>query len=118
MQAQGGPVHNFDYTYDKVGNRKTKADRNGTASYTYDTLNRLIEAINPLPTNPLESFTYDAVGNRTNSNQNGTSTFNAANQLLDDTKFTYQYDANGNQIRKTNKTTGESCGWWAVRSSA
>jgi len=80
-------------------------DRNGTASYTYDTLNRLIEAVSPLPTNPLESYNYDEVGNRVNSNQNGASAFNQANQLLEDASFTYQYDNNGNLTRKTNKVT-------------
>jgi RHS repeat-associated protein len=34
------------------------------------------------------------------------STFNQANQLLEDTNFTYQYDNNGNQIRKTAKVGG------------
>lgn len=100
-------VNSFDYSYDRVGNRTSKTSRDGAHNYTYDTLNRLIEAINPLPTNPLETYSYDSVGNRTNSNQNGLSTFNAANQLTEDGNFTYQYDANGNQTRKTNKATGE-----------
>ena len=99
-------INSFDYSYDKVGNRRTKADNNGTANYTYDTLNRLVEAVNPLPSNPLESFTYDPVGNRVNSNQNGSSTFNTANQLLEDANFTYQYDNNGNLTLKTPKTPG------------
>ena len=99
------PINSFAYTYDKVGNRETKADNNGTANYTYDTLNRLVQATNPIPTNPLETFTYDAVGNRTDSNQNGLSNFNQANQLQDDADFTYSYDNNGNQIQKTNNTT-------------
>jgi hypothetical protein len=34
-------INAFDYTYDKVGNRKTKVDRNGEYNYTYDTVNRL-----------------------------------------------------------------------------
>jgi len=98
-------VNSFSYNYDKVGNRTAKTDRNGAANYTYDTLNRLVQATNPLPTNPLESFTYDEVGNRVNSNQNGASIFNQANQLTEDGNFTYLYDANGNQTRKTNKAT-------------
>jgi len=51
--------------------------------------------------NRLESLTYDDVGNRTDSNQNGASNFNDANQLEDDANFTYQYDNNGNLIQKT-----------------
>jgi RHS repeat-associated protein len=81
--------------------------RDGTHNYTYDTLNRLVQAINPLPSNPLETYAYDPVGNRTTSNQNGPSVFNAANQLLEDSAFTYSHDANGNLTRKTNKSTGE-----------
>jgi len=99
-------INSFDYTYDRVGNRTSKTSRDGIANYTYDTLNRLLQAVNPLPTNPLESFTYDAVGNRTTSNQNGASTFNAANQLTEDSNFTYQYDNNGNLTRKTPKVSG------------
>jgi RHS repeat-associated protein len=85
---------------------RSKINRDGSHSYIYDTLNRLTQAINPLPTNSLESFNYDPVGNRTNSNQNGTSIFNTANQLLEDANFTYQYDNNGNQITKTAKIGG------------
>ncbi len=99
-------INSFTYTYDKVGNRKSKADNNGTANYTYDTLNRLVNATNPIPSNPLETFTYDAAGNRTDSNQNGLSNFNSANQLLDDADFTYTYDNNGNLTQKTNISTG------------
>ncbi|MBI2211087.1 MAG: RHS repeat protein, partial [Deltaproteobacteria bacterium] len=105
-QLGAATINSFDYTYDRVGNRTSKTSRDGAANYTYDTLNRLVQAVNPLPTNPLESFTYDPVGNRTNSNQNGTSVFNSANQLTGDANFTYQYDNNGNLTRKTPKTPG------------
>jgi len=99
-------INSSTYSYDKVGNRKTKADNDGTANYTYDTLNRLVQAVNPLPSNPLESFTYDPVGNRTDSNQNGLSQFNSANEISEDGDFTYQYDNNGNMTRKTAKAGG------------
>ncbi len=98
------PINSFTYTYDKVGNRKAKADHNGTIGYTYDSLNRLNEALNPVPAPP-ETFVYDEVGNRVDSNQNGASTFNTANQLQDDANFTYSYDNNGNLMQKTNNTT-------------
>ena len=96
-------INSFNYTYDRVENRQSKADNTGTANYTYDALNRLIQSINPLPSNPLENYTYDPLGNRINSNQNGASVFNQGNQLLEDTNFTYQYDNNGNMTRKTAK---------------
>jgi len=99
-------INSFDYTYDKIGNRKSKTNRDGMHDYTYDTLNRLIQTTNPLPSNPLETYNYDAVGNRTNSNQNGSSVFNSANELNEDANFTYEYDNNGNMTRKTAKVGG------------
>jgi RHS repeat-associated protein len=99
-------INSFNYTYDKVENRKSKVNRDGSHNYTYDTLNRLVEAVNPLPANPLETYNYDPVGNRTDSNQNGLSQFNSANELNEDGDFTYQYDNNGNMTRKTAKVGG------------
>ena len=99
-------INSFAYTYDKVGNRKSKTSRDGLHDYTYDVVNRLTQAGNPFPSNPLETFNYDPVGNRTNSNQNGSSTFNQANQLLEDANVTYQYDNNGNLIQKIAKVGG------------
>ncbi len=67
---------------------------------------RIYHPTNSLPTNPLETFNYDPVGNRATSNQNGSSIFNQANELLEDASFNYQYDNNGNQTRKTAKVGG------------
>jgi len=105
-QLAATTINSFSYTYDKVGNRRAKTSRDGLHDYTYDVLNRLTQASNPLPSNPLETFNYDPVGNRANSNQNGSSTFSQANQLLEDANFTYQYDNNGNMTRKTTKIGG------------
>lgn len=105
-QLGGLTVNSAGYVYDPVGNRTSKTDNSGTATYSYDTVNRLIEALNPLPFNPLETYIYDPLGNRTDSNQNGLSTFNEANRLLEDASFVYQYDANGNMTRRTSKSSG------------
>ena len=63
--------------------------------------------INPLTSNPVENYTYDPVGNRLDSNQNGLSVFNIANQLEEDGDFTYTYDNNGNLTNKTAKAGGD-----------
>jgi len=75
---------------------RSKTSRNGAHNYTYGTVNRLVEALNPVLSNPQESYDYDPVGNRTNSNQNGASSFNQVNELTHDANFIYQYDNNAN----------------------
>jgi len=96
----GQPVNMADYVYNGVGNRTSLTDRRGSQAFGYDTQDRLTSASHPLPPTS-QTFAYDAVGNRIS---NG-SLSNAGNQLTEDSAFTYLYDDNGNQTRKTNKTT-------------
>lgn len=49
------------------------------------------------------NYVLDPVGNDT---ANG-GEFNELNQLTQDNDFLFEYDLNGNQLKKTNKTTGE-----------
>lgn len=77
-------------------------------AHVYDDLNRLTQATRPLAGDPNETFQYDPTGNRLNRDgQAVDSVFDDANRLLDDTAFTYTYDANGNLTQKTDKATGE-----------
>ncbi len=98
------------YTYDPVGNRATRTTPSGVAAYTYDALSRLTQAQQPDPVDPLqvltESFAYDPVGNRTASHLATGQVHDAANRLLEDSAFTYQYDLTGNLTSKTAKATG------------
>jgi YD repeat-containing protein len=98
-----------DYTYDDKGNRLTRTTTDGVTSYTYDNLDRLTGAAGPDPANPAQSasetYAYDAVGNRTSSHLATGQVHDAANRLLEDSRFTYTYDANGNLSGKTDKTT-------------
>ena len=106
-------ISDFSYTYDKVGNR-TSLDQQRSAvtvnpllSYTYDQLNRLVDATHPLPTDPLETFDYDPVGNRLlRDGQTAPAFFDTANRLLEDEDFCYSYDANGNLASKEKKVAG------------
>jgi RHS repeat-associated protein len=70
-------------------------------AFGYDTLDRLTSASHPLLGTP-QSFAYDAVGNRTTAGN----VMNAGNQLTVDAMHSYQYDDNGNLIRKTLLATG------------
>ena len=119
----------FKYSYDPSGNitqiekHRTgiEAD-NGIFKYAYDPLNRLIEATRStgVDTNNINNninaaastkqYSYDPLGNRVSSIQNGKETrhsFNARNQLIqtlesDNTTITnYHYDKRGNLTQVT-----------------
>lgn len=96
----------FDYVYDAVGNRTQTTDTDGSHSFQYDALERLLGATHPGPSSVAESYSYDPASNRTSSHLSATSVYDAANRLLEDDDFAYQYDANGNLVRKTDKTSG------------
>ena len=93
-------INKADYVYNGVGNRTSLTDRRGAQAFGYDTLDRLTSASHPLLGTP-QKFAYDPVGNRT-----GGTVVNAGNQLTADANYTYQYDDNGNLIKKTLLTTG------------
>ena len=85
------------YQYDKTGNRTSYTEPSGIHTYTYDPTYQLLSADH---TNiPDETYTYDQTGNRLNT------TVDAANRLTEDANYTYQYDNNGNLIRKIHKIT-------------
>jgi RHS repeat-associated protein len=100
ITASNTPINNAGYLYNNVGNRTSLTDRRGNQTFGYDNLDRLTSATHPLPPTS-QTFAYDAVGNRIS---NG-SLSNAGNQLTEDAQFTYEYEANGNQTKKTSKTT-------------
>ncbi|NGZ04520.1 MAG: hypothetical protein CV090_15875, partial [Nitrospira sp. WS238] len=100
LTATSTQINKADYVYNPVGNRTSLTDRRGAQAFGYDNLDRLTSATHPLPpTN--QSFAYDPVGNRTS---NG-SLSNAGNQLTENAQFIFEYDDNGNQTKKTSKTT-------------
>ena len=98
----------FNYVYDRVGNRISRVDANGTNIYKYDSLYRLVGATHPEATNPAESFSLDAVGNRVSSHLSATYNHNTASRLLSDAQFDYTYDVNGNLTKKTERATASS----------
>ncbi len=84
---------------------KVEADTKYT--YSYDSIYRLLQST---PTKlqgkdqdkKPETFTYDPVGNRqTGPETKDTYSYNSGNQLTNDSRHQYQYDRNGNLIKKT-----------------
>jgi RHS repeat-associated protein len=101
LTATSATINQAAYAYNPVGNRTSLTDRRGSQAFGYDTLDRLTSASHPLLATP-QAFAYDPVGNRTT----GGSVVNAGNQLTADANYGYQYDDNGNLIRKTLLATG------------
>ena len=108
--ADQGVVAFSSYTYDAAGNRTSMTDLSGAHSYGYDDLHRLTSATHPgasfVPTKN-ETFGYDPVGNRQADANITNYQYDAANRLLENSSFTYTYDADGNQTGKTDKATLE-----------
>ena len=54
----------------------------------------------------MEDYAYDGEGNRTASHLSAVYASNDHNQLLEDDSYTYAYDAKGNRISRTAKSSG------------
>ncbi|WP_306591895.1 RHS repeat-associated core domain-containing protein [Geothrix sp. 21YS21S-4] len=69
--ASGGPLAQWVYTYDQVGNLTRESDLTTGSfdQYRYDSLNRLVEALVQSRDfgDQLQTFGYDAFGNRTST---------------------------------------------------
>lgn len=96
----------FGYTYDANGNRVSATDSAGRHTYEYDSLNRLTSASHP--TAAAERFTYNEAHNRVASHLSSAYRYDTADRLLSDDQFDYSYDKNGNLVRKTDRSTGQS----------
>jgi len=94
------PVMNYQYTYDRMDNIVSKVTEHGEYAYGYDELYRLISS-DPA-TGGNEAFTYDATGNRLTANStSGSWTYNDNNELNAHNDTSYEYDDNGNMVKKT-----------------
>jgi YD repeat-containing protein len=94
------------FTYDAVGNRKTRTDYNGAITdYSYDALNRLKTISYPDTT--AVSYTHDKLSRlQTATNENGTLSFNynKMNRLIRVTDVfgqvvEYSFDSNGSRTK-------------------
>ncbi len=115
-KAPGGAVlASFANTWSPAG-RRTQTTEAGGASETfgYDAQGRLRSHVRT-GTSPLaESFTYDAVGNRTQAIVDGTTVtyaYDADDRLVSDGANNYTYDANGNLVGRTGAGGAVTYGW-------
>ena len=108
IYADGGIV---EYTYDKVGNLKSKKDQeNRTWTFNYDDFNRMTAEIDP--SGKTTAYAFDKVGNKTSvtypDNTKSVFVYNSLNMLMSvkdaqdyETQFTY--DAVGNKLTERDK---------------
>ena len=96
----GVNISSFTYTYDNVGNRLSMTQDSGlTTQYTYDNLYQLTQADYPEGSPfPDTTYNYDELGNRTSTQDGGTTSYstNNLNQYTEVNGIAYIYDANGN----------------------
>ncbi|MED4941122.1 DNRLRE domain-containing protein, partial [Heyndrickxia coagulans] len=93
----------FAYQYDGSANITKETTAKGDTSYTYDQNNQLTKEI--LPDGTTNSYTYDAVGNRTQATVNGKTynyTYNDANQIVKKNGTAFTYDKDGNLTQDEN----------------
>ncbi|MBW3540935.1 MAG: hypothetical protein KY476_11745 [Planctomycetes bacterium] len=92
----------YDWTYDDAGRITSFASSaDGTSSFTYDTTAQLTAANHTYQAD--EGYSYDANGNPTGAAY----TVGTDNRLLSDATYDYEYDAEGNRTRRTDKATGD-----------
>lgn len=103
-----GMIDGYEYQYDAAQNktritqtRRNLPEESGTYDYRYDALNRLVAVVKDGVS--LRNYGYDAFGNRTFLESEGSRTeynYNAANQLIRtiaaEGMTDYAYDARGN----------------------
>ncbi len=105
----GEVISQFVYTYDGVGNKKTVVDNIGKTTYGYDNIYQLTGAV--YPDRPTVSYGYDPAGNRLSMTVGSNTTnysYDTANKLLTAGTVSYQYDGNGNPIKKTDSSTSQT----------
>ncbi|MBW4497542.1 MAG: hypothetical protein KME26_31650 [Oscillatoria princeps RMCB-10] len=106
--AANNVISFFGFNYDTASRITQIADLDGTADYTYDDRDQLTGANHSNSNNPDESYSYDGNGNRVSSSVNGSGYVTGVNNRLQkDGIYNYQYDDEGNLIRRTEIATGK-----------
>jgi RHS repeat-associated protein len=93
------------YTYNDASNVASWTTSAAQQAFTYDAMDR-VTAVTNFET-PVESYSYDPVGNRTASHLSPTYGYQPFNKVSNTSNATYGYDANGNLTTKT-----DSLGTW------
>jgi RHS repeat-associated protein len=105
LGTNGTILSRFDYTYDLDGNQSSIATLSGNNSFTYDAIGQLTAA--SYANGRSVAYAYDAAGNRTVLNDNGTNQLYSANNLNEYSVAggaSLGYDADGNLTNRTDSS--------------
>jgi len=92
-------VGDYQYQFNAGGGITQLTDGAVAHTYSYDAVDRLTAAAHP--GQPSESYTYDAVGNRTASHLAASYQYQPFNKVVAVGSTSYAYDANGNLISRS-----------------
>lgn len=95
-------IANLNYTRDSIGNITKTTSTKGDFAFVYDNNNQLINSTHP--EDVVSSFTYDSLGNRITDQFGNFNYDNKKQRLLEDWKYIFAYDNNGNLSSKILKT--------------
>jgi RHS repeat-associated protein len=97
----GNVLSAYEWAYDAANRITQTTNPDGVADYNYDKTDQLTQADHDDQAD--ENYSYDQNGNRTNAGY----VTGANNQLLSDGTFTYEYDAEGNRLKRIEIANGE-----------
>jgi RHS repeat-associated protein len=99
----------YNFTYDAASRITQIADVDGLTNYSYDARSQLTGAERAdADLRGDEAYEYDANGNRVSSSLHDDDYVTGlANRLLSDGTYNYEYDDEGNMIRRTEIATGD-----------
>jgi RHS repeat-associated protein len=118
LNSAGTAIFDEAHEFDQLSNVSRTTTPDGQFSYTYDSLNRLMSSTPPAALQlsagnpdglPVESYEYDAAGNRTRGQQyQGSWTYNANDELLSagegSGSLQFEYNENGGLRRETRES--------------
>jgi RHS repeat-associated protein len=109
LESAQATLESWSYEFGPLGLPSTITDTNGQTNYSHDALGRLTGATHASSSGISdETYSYDGVGNRTSWSGNASAlvSYDAANRLLSDGRFTYVYDNEGRLTTRTDRSTG------------
>ena len=96
----GTLIADYGFTYDAANRLTQLTTPDGSSDYSYNGRNELTSSVHSYQDD--EGYSYDDTGNRTNAGY----VTGDHNRLLSDGTYSYEYDNEGNRVRRVEIATG------------